>query len=119
AGGAPEPGDPPGFAPLGERLWGVGTYLNRVYYSVWTVDQGRTSATLSNSIWSIALNGSGNFTGVAQHEFDLPPSTQSTHFGRHSNPVADISFSRLGCMLLSERSMGSDTYPSAHDSRVL
>src|SRR5205085_7351935 len=86
-GGAADPNDTPGFAPLGHRLWGIGTYQNRVYYSVWTVDQGRPSATLANSIWSIALNGSGDFTGVAQHEFDLPASSQSTHFGRHSNPV--------------------------------
>ena len=28
----------PGFAPLGERLWGVGVFESRVYFAVWSED---------------------------------------------------------------------------------
>lgn len=118
AGGAPEPGDPAGYPPLGERPWGLGAFQNRLYYSLWAEDIGRPSATSANSVWSIALNGSGDFTGVAQHEFDMPVRPTPSGGAYYSNPVADISFSRTSCMLLSERSMHTDTWPSAHDSRV-
>lgn len=118
AGGGAEPGDVAGYVPLGERIWGVGTYQGRVYYSVWAEDMGRPSTTLVNTIRSVALNGSGDFTGVSQLDITLPPRPFVSLGAFYSNPVADISFSRTTCMLVSERTMQSDTYPSAHDSRV-
>jgi hypothetical protein len=104
-----------GFVPLGERLWGVNVYNGRVYYSVWNEDVGRPSASTANEIWSIALDGAGLFTGVPQLEVVMPPNP----FTNYSNPVADISFSSTGCMLLAERGMGDDSSPQPHDSRVL
>jgi hypothetical protein len=115
--GAPDPGTP-GFAPLGDRLWAVAAYRNRVYYSVWNEDAGNPSATAANEIWSIALGGGSDgsdFSGVAQLEISIP-SLPSTIY---SPPVPDISFSTKGCMLIAERSMYSPTSASAHNSRVL
>jgi hypothetical protein len=112
---APEAGDPAGFATLGERPWGVNVWNNRLYYGLWTEDDGRPSATAANTIWSIALVG-GNFSGSAQLEITLPTIDIWSNW---SNPPSDISFSRTGCMLVSERTMYSDDGPSAHRSRVL
>ena len=108
-----------GFAPLGERLWGVQVYNNRVYYAVWNRHNGFGSG--FNQIWSVALGcggGGADFCGgSAQLEISVPLFTiwSSTY----SNPVSDISFTTKGCMLLGERSMYSDTSLGAHDARVL
>ncbi len=112
---APEAGDPPGFATLGERPWGVHVWNGRVYYGLWTEDGGRPSTVAANEIWSIALAG-GNFSGTPQLEITLP--TLGSGYD-YSNPPSDISFSKEGCMLISERTMYTDTNPSAHSSRVL
>jgi hypothetical protein len=111
---APDPNDPAGFAPLGQRPWGVNVWNNRLYYGLWVEDSGRPSAPASNEIWSIALSG-GNFSGAAQLEITLPP----LGINNYSNPPSDISFSQTGCMLVSERSMYADDGPTAHQSRVL
>lgn len=110
-----------GAAPLGERLWGINVYNNRVYFSRWVEDWGvgNSSPGTYNEIWSIALDGSGDFTGVEQLEITMP-----NYPGQiFSNPVADIAFSDAGRMLLAERTMrGSATdpfNPSAHRSRLL
>ncbi len=114
AGAGPDPNDVPGFAPLGERPWGIAVWNNRVYYSLWVEDGGRPNPSVANQIWSIALSG-GNFSGAPQLEINLPP--QAT-WANYSAPVSDISFSSTGCMLVSERSMFADTGASAHASRV-
>lgn len=110
--GVPDTGSA-GFAPLGDRPWGVHVYNNRVYYAVWTEDSGRPSANF-NTVWSVALVG-GNFSGAAQLEITIPDLTGNTY----SNPVSDFSFSTDGCMLLSQRSMWADGNPGAHDAKVL
>lgn len=103
----------PGFAPKGQRLWGVQYHANRVYYSVWASDL--TSSTGPNEIRSVALLPSGAFSaGTDQHELYLPPLTGQTF----SMPVADISFSASGRMLLGERGIQQDSYPAPHLSRV-
>lgn len=106
-----------GPAPLGERIWGVGIYNGRLYFSRWSEDQGSPSSTAANEIWSVALTG-GNFSGAPQLEITLPI-LQSNY----SNPVSDISFSAAGEMLLAERSMSAfannPLFPSAHQSRLL
>ncbi len=112
---APEAGDPPGFASLNERPWGVAVYNNRVYYGIWAEDMGRPSLSDANTIWSIALSG-GDFSGAAQQEIVLP--VFATGYA-YSSPPSQISFSRTGCMLVAERSMYLDNWPSAHQSRVL
>ena len=108
----------PGPAPLGERIWGIGIYNNRVYFARWQEDCGSPSTTSANEVWSIGLAG-GDFTGGPVLEITVPPLPSSIH----SNPVADIAFSAGGRMLLAERTMvGVGTnpiYPNAHASRVL
>jgi hypothetical protein len=102
------------FPPLGDRVWAVEVHNNRVYYGVWWEDAGNPSAA-ANQIWSIGLDGSGDFTGVAQLELTLPPNTGSNY----SNPVSDLRFTPTGTMLIAERGMSSATEPVPHQSRLL
>ncbi len=128
-----DPFDPdsglPGFAPLGERLWGVQTYNGRLYFSVWLRDGGNTSTAWptaagpaptnpNNSIWSVALDaGTGDFVGAPTLEIVMPY-LGTTGF---SMPVADIAFSDTGLMLVSERTMNGPygTIDLSHSARVL
>ena len=117
---APEAGDLPGAAPLGERVWAVGTFNGRVYYSIWAEDSGAQSPLDANEIWSVAYDAAGEFIGgTEQLEISVP-----FYFPEYSNPVADIAFSSSGAMMLAERSMDTDvdtgrfnTLP--HQSRAL
>jgi hypothetical protein len=114
--GNPEPGDSPGVAPLGERLWAVQFHDNRVYYSVWNEDCGHMDANRSNEIWSVGLNVNGDFDAATRKlELAIP----SMPGGIYSNPVSDIAFYRDGRMLVSERSMSDVSTPATHSSRVL
>jgi len=119
-----------GFAPLGERLWGVQVHAGRLYYSVWLRDGGRPTtpwnpnagpapANPNNSIWSIAIDaGSGDFTGPDTLEFAVPYLTPNPGY---SNPVADIAFSLSGKMVLAEKTMNTDfgLLDLGHGARVL
>lgn len=117
---APEAGDAPGAAPLGERVWAVGTFNGRVYYSIWHEDNGAQSPIDANEIWSVAYDAAGEFIGgTEQLEISVP-----VYALEYSNPVADIAFSESGAMMLAERSMQTDlntrrftTLP--HQSRAL
>lgn len=104
-------------APLGERLWGIGVYNNRVYFAVWNENCNQPSNILANEIWSVALDGTGDFLGSEQLEITIPTLPSSIH----SNPVSDIAFSGSGNMLVAERTMmnSSTLQPNAHASRVL
>ena len=111
--GAPDNGAP-GFAPLGERVWAVQYHAGRVYYSLWVEDMNRPSSQ-ANQIWSVALDGTGNFLSGSQRlELNVPAFTAG-----YSHPVSDLSFGPQGQMLLAERSMYDDTSPYAHQSRLL
>lgn len=116
----------PGFVTLGERLWGIGFYQDRVYFGVWACDKVRNhGASIFNSIWSVAINaGTGLMdNSTFRHELDMP------HYGGNSwsNPVSDIEFSANGRMLVAERTMQDDYITSpcnnqgawAHSSRVI
>ena len=107
-----------GPVPHGERLWGIGVYNNRVYFSRWQEDCGSPSGASANEIYSVALAG-GDFSGSETLEITLP----TLPGGIHSNPVADIAFSQGGRMLLAERTMraigANPFFPNAHASRVL
>jgi hypothetical protein len=97
---APEAGDAPGFVARTQRVWAVQSHAGRVYYSLWSPSQ----------IWSVAIDAGGEFIPATQKlEISLP----------HFMPVADISFGPTGCMLLGERTIGSDSYSGAHQSDVL
>ncbi len=101
----PEAGDPAGFVPFRERIWAVKTYNGRLYYGLWNEDRGRPAATLANEVWSVALDGSGQFqAGTRQLEISVP----SFPLTDWSNPVSDISFSAAGRMMLAERNMLAD-----------
>ncbi|HEY0157557.1 MAG TPA: hypothetical protein VGF28_09755 [Thermoanaerobaculia bacterium] len=115
-GGNPEPGDAPGVAPLGERLWAVQYHDNRVYYSVWNEDCGHMDPNRANEIWSVGLDVNGEFVpGTRRLETPIP----SMPGGNYSNPVSDIAFGRDGRMLVSERSMRDVSTTETHSSRVL
>lgn len=116
------------FAPLGERPYAVEVHNQRLYFSVWLRDSGRpgtswpaaagpTPTNPNNSIWSIALDGAGDFLGAPQLEVVLPylPSSQ------FSNPVTDISFTAGGALVAAERTFVSDfgMIDVGHTARVL
>jgi len=128
---APDSGNP-GFAKLGERLWGINYYDGRVYFSVWLRDIGRPNEPWNpnagpvppnpnNSIWSIALDGSGEFLGAEQLEIVLPYLDPGNPSYRYSNPVSDISFSPDGKLLAAEHAMFADygQIDLGHSARVL
>lgn len=106
----------PGWAPYGQRVWAVQWHNdNRLYYSLWNRDGGNAGSG-PNEIWSVALDAVGNFVpGSAQLEITMPSMPSATY----SEPVSDISFMRSGSILLAERAISFETYPGAHDTRVL
>ncbi|MGE3165482.1 MAG: LamG-like jellyroll fold domain-containing protein [Planctomycetota bacterium] len=115
-------------APLGERPYAVEVFNQRVYFSVWLRDSGRPGTAWpvgagpapllpNNTIWSIALDGTGDFLGAPQLEIVLPylPAAQ------FSNPVTDISFTAGGALLAAERTFIADfgMIDVGHTARVL
>jgi len=109
-----DPTDPPGFEPLGTRIWAVKAVGGRVFYSLWVEDRYRPSVGSSNEIWSVGIDASGNFiVGSQQLVY-----TQPNYISDWSNPVADISFDDDCCLLAAERSMRSDTFTEAHHSNA-
>lgn len=119
----------PGFAPIGERPWGIDVTQNaageiEVYYAVWAVDKLRYGGGAYNSIRRVKLNPGGSFdTGSDVEVIQLP----YTIAANYSNPVSDIAISQDGeTMLLAERTMDGDMKPDnaitavwAHQSRLL
>ncbi len=103
-----EPGAAPGFESLGKRPWAVQTHNGRLYFSLWTEDRARAAAGTANTVHSIALTPTGDFTGVSQLEVTVP-----VLFGDFSNPVSDIAFSSVGRMMLAETVMANDVGPGA------
>ncbi|MEZ4910429.1 MAG: HYR domain-containing protein [Saprospiraceae bacterium] len=103
-----------GFAPLGQRPWGLGVVDEdgtiKLYYSLWNADlrHNVSSNTRVNQIWSVSLDGSGNpIASTESLELTLPILTGGTTYYM-SNPVADIAFNTSGEMLLAERGMIDD-----------
>ena len=104
-----------GFAPLGERLWGIGVYRNRVYYSVWWENNAEVVSRGKNEIRSTGLTPSGEFTDDDRLEFQLPDLNNEDY----SEPVSDIAFAADGRMLVAERSMDGNTEPGFHAARAM
>jgi hypothetical protein len=110
--GLAEPGDAPGWVPLGERPYAVKAQGGRIYYSVWA---GNTFAGAPNSIRSVQIDGGGNFVASTdQLELVMPALPGNTG----SNPVVDITFDDACCMLVAERGV-DELGTSAHSSRVM
>ena len=104
-----------GFAPLGERIWAVQKHNGRVYFSVWRENAiTAVSLTEANEIWSIALDGTGEFFGAPRLEITLP-----VHHANYSNPVSDMRFSQTGSLFVAEKGMWDETTPIAHEARLL
>ena len=118
-----DPTDPPGFEPLGTRIWAVKATGGRVFYSLWIEDQARPNSGQSNQIWSVDIDASGNFIDNSERlECTLPGFIIGINPGQvanWSNPVADISFDADCCLLAAERSMGSDSRSGAHFANAL
>ena len=82
-----------GMAPLGERLWAVGVLQDeggavRVYFS-------RQRPSAKSEIWSVALDGAGEFAGPGVETLEITcPNNQK---------VTDIAFSSAGNMMITER----------------
>lgn|GEM_PF-7036520 len=107
-----------GFAPLGERLWGVGVFQDRLYFARWSGDQSPGPA---NTVLSVPLDATGKPVGT--------PILEVTPSG--TMPVSDIEFASDGRMLLAQRSMNStigtinnngtngEAYSWAHQSELL
>jgi hypothetical protein len=134
-----------GFAPLGERIWGIGITTNssgelEFYYSVWATDKRNgslTSSTIHNTIRRVKIDNAGNFIGFSDSEVIKLSFLSDSYTGsspacrintpQFSNPVSDIEFSSDGnTMLLAERTMYGDVisapnttnYWWAHTARV-
>lgn len=117
-------GDNDQISPLGDRPWGIGYYGGKLYFSIWTEDR-RTSnpaplLTSFNQIFSVGLDGSGNFSGIETVEVTLPgfKKDNATNPDIYSNPVSDIEFDDSGNMAMAERGMVSDVDASAHRAGV-
>ncbi len=131
-------GPPPIFEILGERLWAIDVYQDRVYFSVWLKDRGHQTtswpasalvsptcplcpsapaANPNNSIWSVQIDPlTGAFYPLTLRleilvDYLVNPNPPPPNFPMVtcSNPVSDIDFSPNGRMLVSERSMLNDT----------
>ena len=83
---------PGGFAELGERIWGVGVFRDRLYFARWGSDLA--AVVPPNGIFSVALDSFGKPSGGVKDE------KIQTYM-----PVSDIEFAPDGRMLLAERSM--------------
>lgn len=87
-----------GFAPRGERLWGIGLLNGRVYYSVWPAENAQPT------VRSVALSGGDFVPGTDQLEL-------TGSFTNPGHPISDIEFSADGRMLVGQRTMASfDTF---------
>ncbi|MEJ6793780.1 MAG: gliding motility-associated C-terminal domain-containing protein [Flavobacteriales bacterium] len=135
-----DPFDPdngtPGFAGHGEAIWGINVYADgpnnvKVYFSQWTEDNSlATSTNINNSVWSVDLDASGEFSGIEDLCFSLPDISNfitSTVTGG-SYPISDITFSADGKMYVCEKQQGGwSTFggfdnlftPGAHNSRLM
>lgn len=119
-----------GFAPRGDRLWGIGyNHLdNRLYYGVWVEDEGagHYTATTYNIVRSVALNAFGAIIPATDRlEIVVPNFVRFTNGQAFtwSMPVSDIAFPTNGDkILIAERSMINDVGGymnySAHTARV-
>ena len=112
-------GNADSIAPLGDRVWGVGYFGGRVYFSAWKEDRRpdnpASTSTVFNAVYSVALTSGGAFTGTERLEFNMPNfAKDGASAGVTSNPVSDIEFDLAGNMLVGERGMGSDLDPAAH-----
>ena len=110
-------GTPNDLTASGRRVFGLQVFGNRLYYSVWHTGK--------NEIWSVGLDGSGNFilTGPNGPRPEVTSPVFPTTL-QNDTPVTDIAFSQSGKMLVAERGLCTaqitnlNTGP-AHHSRAM
>ena len=115
-----------GWAPLGERPWGVNVHCQvvsppsgcRVYFSIWSQDMRNPQAG-PNTVRSAELDASGAVVpNTDVIEFTVPPYILDI-LGMYSHPIADIAFAPDNMrMLLGTRSMQSNYYEEPHEAQV-
>jgi len=130
----PDPTDLGTFSGHGEALWGIAVHqennIVKVFFSQWTEDNSMNDASnTNNSVWSVNLDNSGDFSGTENFCFSLEDnmgSFTSSVVGA-SYPISDIVISSDGKMYLCEKVQGgwgafggwNDFFtPGAHSSRL-
>ena len=122
------------FSGHGEALWGINVFADsdgvKVYFSQWTEDNSLSDASSdNNSVWSVNLDNTGDFTGSENLCFALEDNMGSFMSGivGGSYPISDITFSSEGTMYVCEKVQGgwgafggwNDLFtPGAHSSRL-
>lgn len=145
-----DPSDPDSiYVRLEERPWAVAYNHtdSKLYFSIWNEDSGRPNDTLVNEIYSISLDGTGEFMGTTGGStitgndsleiclveiFNAVITTcmdtvrcADTILCNATQPVSDLAFSEAGLMLVAERTMSGNhvVFPLssgwAHRSKVL
>ncbi len=108
--GGAESADQPGFAPLGERVWGVAVGTGKMFFSVWESDA--CSPGPANTVRSVKLDAAGNpIPGTVVLEYTIQP----PFFG---NPASDLAFNADCCLYVAQRSM-CGTFSGAHQSDLI
>ncbi len=105
-----------GLTSLRRRVWGlaVNEAESRLYYGTWLEDSSTPNLATNNQIWSVALDGSGQFiAGSAVLEATTPTLTFFSAAQTFSAPIADITFGPSGNMFMAERSVISVHYSRA------
>jgi len=88
-----------GFAPLGERLWGIQTHaLNdgstEIYFGVWNTYR-RAPSSNRNTLYKMKIDSQGNFTNNSlQFILEVPDLRNS------NQPISDIAISKDGLRLI-------------------
>lgn len=100
-----------GFAPKGERIWGIQVFDCHLYFGTWSEDYSFDGE--PNSVWSLEIAADGSLVGPEALQVTLPERNGRTF------PISDIAFSSGGLMMLAERSMYDDLSATAHQSRIL
>ncbi|MBL0331330.1 MAG: T9SS type A sorting domain-containing protein [Chlorobi bacterium] len=101
----------PGFAPLGERIWGLGVNNGRLYYGRYISDRVRFDSL--NQIWSVQINSQGFVLNSNFLELILPSDGYAFDGNLNkiffNSPPSDIEFSFDGkYMLVAGRTMSND-----------
>ena len=81
-----------GYAEPARKVWGVGVYGRRLYYSV----------AEGPEIWSVGIRKNGAFANDARVEIEVQAPS--------GDPVSDITFSSDGTLYLSQRGQGVANY---------
>ncbi len=112
-----------GMTQLGRMIYGLSVKGDRLYYAVVNETDKQASATETNEIWSVVFNASGYDTNTVQLEISQPAYSNNGGVD-YANPIADITFTPAGNMLLTERHLywnaAASVYQTyAHQSRLL